>query len=188
MNSELPAELLYVQDLITRLPHERARILQHEVRGREREDLQCRAIRQLMNAQAWTSFRSVLIFSLTVFLLLAALGQLVGLAKWVQSVQQYSVDIPSPIGKGILLSASEFIPKSSLVDLAARLPEYGVLEAAVISVIILIFLVAWRAYTGYFLFRQARALRRVSRELGQELKILRTWEKELPVDEAPKKT
>lgn len=177
MSKELPTELLYVQDLISRLPKDRKRILEHEIHSRERESLQCHALRRVMRTQAWASIQRAIIISIAVFILLAAIGQLVGLAKWVQDVRDYSVNLPSPIGKGIELSANEFIPQSAVVDLAAQLPQYGVLESAVISVIVLVVLVAYRAYTGYFLFRQSRKLREVANDLEEEIRILRAWQK-----------
>ncbi|PIP60308.1 hypothetical protein COX00_03920 [Candidatus Uhrbacteria bacterium CG22_combo_CG10-13_8_21_14_all_47_17] len=188
MTSKLPTELLYVQDLMTRLPSEHERILTHEIRTRARENLQCRAIRQLMNVQAWSSLRRGVVIAIATFILLAAFGELIGLAKWVQDLRAYSVHIPAPIGQGLLLSVNEFIPQSAIVDLAARFPAYGVVESAIVSLLVLVFLIAWRAYSGYFLFRQGRELKKFSREIEQELTVLREWQKEKAVDEPPKKT
>jgi len=188
MTSELPTELLYVHDLMTRLPVERKRILTHEIRTRERENLQCQALRHLMNMQAWSSLRRAVVIALATFLLLAAFGELIGLAKWVQNIRDYSVHIPAPIGQGLLLSVNEFIPQSAIVDLAARLPAYGVVESAIVSLLVLLFLIAWRAYSGYFLFRQGRELRKFSGEIKRELSVLCEWQKGKAVDEPSKKT
>jgi len=173
---------------MTRLPSEHERILTHEIRTRARENLQCRAIRQLMNVQAWSSLRRGVVIAIATFILLAAFGELIGLAKWVQDLRAYSVHIPAPIGQGLLLSVNEFIPQSAIVDLAARFPAYGVVESAIVSLLVLVFLIAWRAYSGYFLFRQGRELKKFSREIEQELTVLREWQKEKAVDEPPKKT
>lgn len=176
--------LLSIKDLIERIPAERERILEYEIKSREREILQTKGLRRVMHLQAWSSFRTVLAVGLSVFIVVFALGQLAGLARWVQEIRGLGFSLPG-FGTG-RFSPGSVIPTSTIMEIAADIPSLGPVEAGLISLAVVLALLVWKGYVAYVLMVQARGMRNFQKDLEGEIRLLKGWLNDASVDQKRK--
>lgn len=174
MSKQLPDSLIYVEDLVKRLPKRRQVILQNELKQKENNWYLLKSTYRLTRVQVWQSFRTIFWVGLSVFLFVFAIGQAAAFAAWAHGVQQYADLLPSPVLREIDLE-SFVVPTGTPLSVASSLPQFGILDATLIAVVAMVLVLAFKAFLMYTYWMQMRVLKTMVKGLEVEIDVIKSW-------------
>jgi len=175
MSHNLPPGLIYIRDLIQRFPDEQTGLLAYEIRRRERDLLLYKSVRSVTHFQLWSALRSALVTGAAFFLLVVGAAQVVKFAQWVSDLQQTKVPIAAPLIKGVNLDIGSYIPSSTFITYAAKLPAWDWKDAGMLAIGLIAVILAIRMVTGWLVWRRSRSLLAAMDDIQDELSTLRAW-------------
>jgi len=175
MKQNIPAGLMAVHDLIEKHPTDRERLLSHELVRRERERLLFRGTRKLLHLHLWTSAKSILVLGVTVFVLVWTVGQVAQIAQWFQQVQNTTITIPVPLRNDFQWHLRDYLPTSTVLDVASKIPAFDWRDAAYIALALMILLLVEKIIIAFFSWKHASALKGGEVEAEEEIQILKEW-------------
>ena len=171
--------LLLVEDILDRLPKERAAILAYEIRRRERELLYIGSARQVLSYHLFSAAKVTFGIGIAVFAVVWTLGQLSQIAQWMLALQQWSYDIPIPFQESLRLELGKHlpIPTSTWLGGLSQLPVMDIRQASWVAFAAMVFVVLEQGLVGFFAWQRSMKLKSAVEELEEEIAELQAWKK-----------
>lgn len=182
----VPPGLVIVADLVARIPERANDVIASELARRERERTMTRETRSLLSWHPINTTRVVLLFGLHGFVLAWALGWLAALGHAYAQLKTASIAIPLPLLQDLAVNLGTFVPTSTALSVASRLPPIDFRDAIGVGIAIALIVAVERGIIAAFQWKKARLLRTAEDELQAEIEILKSWQE--PADKKPKPT
>lgn len=177
MNST-PAGLLAVRDLIERHPKDRERILQYEVAHRERERQLYLGTRKLMRFHLWASAKTLVTLGLSVFALIWTVGQVAQIAQWFQQVRGLTFKIPVPLRQDIVWRISDYLPTSTVFEVASKIPVFDWRDAGYIALAVMVLVLVEKLIVTILTWKHSQGLQGGITTAEEEIRFLKEWMEE----------
>ena len=175
MTNDTPPGLLAVRDLAQRYPADQGNIFKYEISRRERDLTLYKSVRSVTHFQLWSAVRNALVTGGIFFLLVLGISEIAKLAQWIQDLQTTKIPVAAPLLKGISLDIGQFVPSSTFINYAARLPAVNWQDAGMLAIALIAILLSIRVVTGWLMWRRSRALVDAMEDIEDELSVLRNW-------------
>src|SRR3990167_2352134 len=102
-----PPGLLFVADLLARVPERQRDLLDHEITKREREQTLTRETRHLLSWHPLHTTKTVLLYGVLTFVLAWVIGALGSLGRAYAALKAAEVTIPLPVVKDFVFRSEE---------------------------------------------------------------------------------
>jgi hypothetical protein len=182
----VPPGLVVVADIIIRIPERAEDIIVSEIENRERERTMTHETRSLLSWHPINTTRMVLLLGFHGFVLAWAIGWLAALGNAYAHLKTSSIAVPLPLVQDVTVDLGAFVPTSTALSVASRLPAIGLRDAIGIGIIIALIVAVERGIIAAFQWKKARLLRAAEERLQMELDVLKSWRQ--PPAKKPKTT
>jgi HAMP domain-containing protein len=176
--------LIFVDDLIRRLPTQRVAVLGYEIRRRERELLYIGSTRQVLSYHFFSAAKVVLAIGIIVFAFVWTFGQITQIARWILALQQWSYEVPIPFENNLKLELGKHLPlpTSTWIGDLSKLPTTDWRQATWFAVVAMLIVVLEQAVVAFFAWQRSQRLKSGIEELEKELEELKRWQKARDVE------
>lgn len=170
-----PPGLLFVADLLARVPERSRDLLDHEIAKRERERTLTRETRHLLSWHPLHTTKTVLVYGLLTFVLAWVVGALGSLGRAYAAMKAAEVTIPLPVVKDFVFHIGSFVPTSTTLGIASQLPAWSFRDALVIGLGVAIVVAVEKLIFAVLQWNRSRALHASEAELEKEIATLKEW-------------
>ncbi|HWQ99623.1 MAG TPA: hypothetical protein VN397_02120 [Candidatus Methylomirabilis sp.] len=174
-----PPGLLFVADLLARIPERKRDLLDHEIAKRERERTLTHETRHLLSWHPLHTTKTVALYGFHGFILAWVIGLLASLGRSYAALQTTKIKIPLPLVNDIVFNLGSFVPTSTTLGIASQLPVWSFRTALVIGIGIAVIVAVEKIVFAALQWKKVRALQASEADLHQEIETLKEWKREL---------
>lgn len=178
---DAPAGLLFVADLVERIPERGEALLNYEISKRERERVLTQETKRLLSWHPWHTIRFLLLsgavaFALTWFFsFLSALGR-------VYNASVGKLDISVPFLDPKLLDIGGAIPTTTFA-LFSKIPDFGAVESFFVALAVVMLIAVVKLIFIMIHWKKIKMLGEAESVFTEELETLEEWKSELVKEE-----
>lgn len=144
-----------------------------EIRTLERERFLFKKMRDLMVAQAWTRFQSLVLIGVTIFSLVLAVGGIAQVARWFTFIQDIRLPWPASVTFPDFGMVSSTLPNPAMVKALSQFPLWGFKDATVTALVVMFAILIFRLWKGVNLWKDIRRMRETMKDIDLELERLK---------------
>ncbi|MCC7357486.1 hypothetical protein IT408_03190 [Candidatus Uhrbacteria bacterium] len=170
-----PIGVLNEFDLLNRHPERKTEIIQHGIEVRERRLTTTSETRRLLSWHPIHTVKIIFVSGLATFFAVWIITQISFLGHWYSDLKNLDFAISLPIVGEKTIEIGSHIPISTTLASASKLPQISAKSSVYSAILVMIILIFERIVTIMVQWKKNKSLKQAENELGEEIKVLRTW-------------